>query len=384
MFQKGYWMVLGGVIMVLFGLAGTCVGVDDLRRALHCTAEPEEVPATELRGRPTESNAHIALTAFRYHWDGILTFRAEQGPGWNEVWIPIAPAGTRAADRPRNICAILIFRRIPDNGELQRVVRETRWTGLVCSRGHCGYAEDLRRRMPGIDLDECWVIWEGQKPPALDWAAAQVGLSLCLFAVGGGLFFRGGRSFAEIDPASRATMNTLMPVTILLGAFSQWYARRRFPPRGVACFLIGTGLLLLGLGSYWMWQGGWYAPGMMSGTGMGGLTAFLFGFAFATNGLFQALVASNPPPTAEAAEPVRAVPPAAEPAKPGARRGPGEIVAFGIGLAVAGGVIQAQGHAALNLVAGMVGVGVTMSLLGGIWYWNTRRAETEQAARFWG
>ena len=94
MLHKGYWMVLGGVVLLLIGLAVTCVATDDLRHALHCRTEPEEVPAAELPGRPTEGNAYITLSAFTYHWDGILTFREEQGPDWNEVWIPITPAGT--------------------------------------------------------------------------------------------------------------------------------------------------------------------------------------------------------------------------------------------------------------------------------------------------
>jgi hypothetical protein len=384
MLHKGYWMVLGGVVLLLIGLAVTCMATDDLRHALHCRAEPEEVPAAELPGRPTEGNTYITLSAFTYHWDGILTFREEQGPNWNEVWIPITPAGTRAADRPRNVRAIVIFHRIPDNRELQRVVRETRWTGLVCSRGRCGYEEDLRRRMPGIDLNRCWVIWEGRKPPRLDVAAPLVGLGLCLFALGGGLFFRGGRSFAQLDEATRATMNTMMPITILLGVFCRWYARRQFPPQRVAFFLIGTGLLLLGLGSYLAVQsGGWYAPGMMSGAGMGGVLLCLFGFAFAANGLVNALLASHEPTKGEVAEPSVVAPPAAERAGPGGRRGPLETVTFGLGLAAPAGFLLVRGDASANLVAGMAGVGVTLSLLGGVWYWNTRRTETECAARFW-
>jgi hypothetical protein len=246
-------IAVAGALCLFAGLAFTCVGVDKLHEAQHCSKKPVEITAAQLRSYRPEGNTHITLTKFVPYLDGIF-FVEHPEIHSRSFWVPVLPADAPRGDR-KQIVAIVQLSKTPDEASLERALARSEWTGLLHSQGGLPYASDIRRLNPGINLDRCWLMWEGHTPETVSGALPFVIVPPCLFVLGMVLAGVVALRPAENSPGGSANpMAFLMIVPYFLfsalGEGIRWLHRRGWLTGHAALLLAALGFASVGSAAY--------------------------------------------------------------------------------------------------------------------------------------
>lgn len=242
-----------GALCLFAGLAFTCVGVDKLHEAQHFSKKPVEITAAQLRSYPPRGSTHITLTKFVPYIDGIFFVDLPEIRS-RSFWVPILPADAPRGDR-KQIVAIVQLSKVSDEESLRRALARSEWTGLLRCQGDLPYASDIRRLNPGINLERCWLIWEGHTPETVSDALPFVIVPPCLFVLG--MVLAGATA---LRPAPRSPDGAVNPMAFLmvvpyflfsaLGEGIRWLHRRGWLTGYAAVLLAALGFACVGLSAY--------------------------------------------------------------------------------------------------------------------------------------
>src|SRR5437588_11319600 len=106
---KSHWLFVGGAVSLILGFFGTFFGLEQLRVAMHASAQPRAVRLADLDGQRPGDNIHVALTDCTPQWTGTLTYAESESGPWTQAWVPLAPAAGRQPPRPQEIRAVVMF-----------------------------------------------------------------------------------------------------------------------------------------------------------------------------------------------------------------------------------------------------------------------------------
>jgi hypothetical protein len=362
--------VLGGMVGLLVGFFLTFFGMEGVREAAQAAAVPSEVALPELTAGGVQRNAHVTLTAFTPRRDGCVVYHQEGQETWGLVMVPLGPAHGRSAPQAADVRVIAMTNRLRSQAELDKLLATTRLTGLIRSHEWRGPSADyLRSINPGIALDQCWEFWIDKDPWSMSPAAGLSGLGVLFFVLGSLLLYKGvPASSAAPSPDAQATVQvfaTMSPLFLILQGIAALVKRLGISPRTLAILLYAAGLILVPAGFYVI---GDALASLETFCGQTILGSFLLdlGAAFLLLGVaFHVRSARRTSePEAQATGEAAAPPSSQQPLAVG--RAVGQfLLVFGLMLFIAGVWIGCTQAVASNLVAGLVGVGVTGSLIGG-------------------
>ena len=289
--NSGHFAALGGALCLFAGLGFSCVGADKLHEAQHASKKPVEITAAQLRSYRPGSNLHVTLTHFVPDQESILIYSTPGGHGFS-VRVPILPADAPKGDRSE-IVAIVHLSNVSDEAALERMLARSRWTGILHSRGDVSDAADIRRFNPGVNLERCWVMWEGHSPEDLSGAIPFVIVSPCVFVLGMVLAV-----VVALRPAASSAEGSFPPIAYMmfvpyfvftaLGDGVRWLHRHGLLTVHAAVLLAVVGLAAVGAAGYVLnrdWDNVAQVTGEMNFAIIGGLfglgllaNAFLLGF----------------------------------------------------------------------------------------------------------
>jgi hypothetical protein len=182
----------GGIILLLLGFCFLMLGRGQWVLASHASPEPQTLFLQDLIAKGPGDNRHVRVTQFTFG-DGYVVEGLHGG--WDEVWIPVYPAsGTEVGDpgHPRaDPFAVLIHTRKPrSKDELARYCDTTTVIQGVMLSDHgapAGWSEiggKLLAMYPGTDLENCRVIYEGDRPWSPSSVNAILVIGVALFGSG--------------------------------------------------------------------------------------------------------------------------------------------------------------------------------------------------------
>jgi len=251
-----HWALLGGTLCLITGLAGTMIGIEELRLALLCGKDPRTISCAELASRGPGGNAHITLTGYSARWEGTLTWSRNPEGAWDSVTVPLAPGSGQKCPRPRDVRAVIILSGVRNAQDLQKVLARGKLTGLVKSRGSAD--KYLLQRNPGIPADRCWVIWEGRSA----WSSAAAGtllvIAVAAFTLGIVLIVRTAQTETTPELAGTNVIFLMVPLTRLLTWMSA-LGQRWLSPGTRGAVLVMMGIPVLMVGGVLLWKGGLYS-----------------------------------------------------------------------------------------------------------------------------
>jgi hypothetical protein len=241
---------IAAVLCLLVGWGFTMLGVKELHEALHASAKPVELPCSQLRTYRPGSNIHITLTKFVPYPEGIVIVEHKKIRSWS-VWVPVLPADAPKAD-PKYIVAVVALSGVSDMESLRRAVTRPRWTGILHSQGDLEpYAKSICQRNPGINVENCWVMWEGHQPPEPSIAIFKMIVCPCVFVLGMVLAVLAALRPLTAPGEVRAPSQLIQHRAIeALGDVVRWLYRRGFFSGRSAILLAAAGLAAAGAAGY--------------------------------------------------------------------------------------------------------------------------------------
>ncbi len=378
----GPFLGIAGALCLLVGWGFTMVGVDELDEALHASAKPVEVACSELRTYRPGRNTHITLTEFVPYAEGIVVLEHQKYNSW-EVCVPVLPTDAPSAD-PKYIVAVVRFWGKADPESFGDALAQPRWTGILHARGDFGSetcTQEICQFNPGINLERCWVMWQGSQPADRSSAIFKVIVCPCVFVLG--MVLSVLAALRPITaPGELPAPSPYQPIQYraveAVGDAVRWLYRRGFFSGSSAILLAAAGLAAAGAASYVLfrdWDNVVRVTIEMHLTLIGGLMGLgLFACAVFL-GLTSWRTASTP-----ALTPCQRIHGADMPADP--RNMVGLVMVVGIFLSsIAAGLFLRSTISPWAYVCGVLG-GLSL-LCGAIWSSYLRRKTRKEPAQFW-
>lgn len=377
-----YYISMAGTLCLFVGWGFSMVGVDKLHQALHSSAKPVDVTCAQLRSYRPGSNVHITLTKFVPYKEGaVVVSQNARLPG--SVWLPVIPADEPKGD-PQSIVALISFTHIANEADLERKLANHRVTGLIHSRGDPPYAGTIREFNPGINLERCWVVWQGWEPETVAGALPLVIGCPCLFILGMVLAVT-----AALRPVTAPSDGSLSPLAVQSFVFSfafaaigdalRWMQRHGFTLGHLAVLSASGGVLAVSTAGFVLGQDWDHVIALTTEMHLA-ITGGLFGLGLLASaallGYWEWTTAAPAP------EPALARLTQVE-ERPSDRRQKGAaVMGFGFVVLVAAGAAFYRGDNSLRPLV-LAAIGCPALVGGAVWYGSLHRKGREEKAQFW-
>ncbi len=371
---------MAGVLCMVIGWGFSLVGVSKLHEATHASAKPTEITCSQLRSYRPGSNTHIALTKFRPYLEGAVIY-SETGRLPGSVWVPLLPADAPKAD-PKYIVAVVQLPHMSDEAAVRRALARTRLTGLLHSRGDLPYAAKIREFNPGVNLEQCWSIWEGHQPEKMDGAIPLLIGCPCLFVL--------GASYRSWPRRVRAASDSGLPPVLLIfsplfsGFFEglRWIHRLGLSPGRLAVLLTAVGLAAIGTAGFVLYRD-WDNVVTPTGGMLAAVTGGLIGLGLLANAVFVGYAGGRTDPFTPA--PAPDLPPFAqtENIPSDMRQKATAVMVFAASLLAGLGVIFYQDDSNSPRLLVLLAIGGLMFIGGAVWYGLLRWKGRQEKAQFW-
>lgn len=379
-----HFVAIAGALCLFAGLVFSFIGADKLHEALHSSAKPVVITASQLRSYRPGSSAHVTLTQFVPYEEGILVDSRPQGFGLG-VWVPIIPADAPKGDR-KEIVAVVQLSNVSDEASVDRALARSRWTGILRPPGNLPHADDIRRFNPGINLERCWLMWEGHQPESVADALPTVIVFPCLFVLGMVLAV-----VVALYPTTDSTEGSFPPAAYImfvpyfaftaLGDAVRWLHRRGLLKGHAAILLSAVGFSLVATAAYVLnrdWDNVFRVTGEMYFAIFGGL----FGLGLLANSVLLGIVHHRFAPASPDSATDRIAHDGKAPEPTDYRQIPVALSAISLGVLLHAGISLYQGDHS-NRVFILAAFGSLVLTVSAVWYGFLRRRGMQEKAQFW-
>lgn len=179
--ENGGGFIIAGPILMVIGIIGGFLELDQLRIALQSEADPTPITCEALTTNgPTR--LYVKLTDFRPYFDGAAKTIDPLEERVLHACIPVRPStGDRLA--PKDIKVLVEISHISHEDDIKTYFEHGDIVGVIKNKGTAPhYAEHFEQQIPGFDPNSCWTIWTEQTPQ--DVGRAGVVSFLCMLLVG--------------------------------------------------------------------------------------------------------------------------------------------------------------------------------------------------------
>jgi hypothetical protein len=202
------FMLLLVVFMLIGGIAGVVVGIEDFQLSRKTKPQPQVLSAAQLLKQGPGDNQYVRLTDVLPRVDGVVVKGGNAKTYWETAYIPLVPDDENAeaaSDAPQ---IILISKSVQSTEELRTLVKATSIDGILGSWENTldDKARDLlKETYPKMDPAKCYLLTHNATPPS------RAGSFVCM-GIGFGLLL--GMLILGLTARRRQWGKSLAPPTV--------------------------------------------------------------------------------------------------------------------------------------------------------------------------